>query len=146
MSLNVLDNEGVPPTIVQFGGQTAINLAEPLTLENVALAGSGVAAIDLAEDRRKFEAFLDRLGIPQPPGAAVNNVDDALSIASNIGYPVLVRPSYVLGGRAMEIVNAAEDLKRYVANAVQLSTRHPVLIDQVSPGQGSRGRRHLRWE
>ncbi|MDE2930592.1 MAG: carbamoyl-phosphate synthase large subunit [Chloroflexota bacterium] len=133
--LNVLDNEGVPPTIVQFGGQTAINLAEPLTLENVALAGSGVSAIDLAEDRRKFEAFLDRLGIPQPPGAAVTNVEDALSIASNIGYPVLVRPSYVLGGRAMEIVNTPEDLKSYVATAVQLSTRHPVLVDKYLQGK-----------
>ena len=133
--LNVLDNEGMPPTIVQFGGQTAINLAEPLTLENVSLAGSGVTAIDLAEDRRKFEAFLDRLGIPQPPGATVTNVDDALSIASNVGYPVLVRPSYVLGGRAMEIVNTAEDLKTYVATAVQLSTRHPVLVDKYLQGK-----------
>ena len=133
--LNVLDNEGVPPTIVQFGGQTAINLAEPLTLESVSLAGSGVSAIDLAEDRRKFEAFLDRLGIPQPPGAAVTNVDDALSVASNIGYPVLVRPSYVLGGRAMEIVNTADDLKSYVATAVQLSTRHPVLVDKYLQGK-----------
>ena len=142
--LNVLDNEGVPPTIVQFGGQTAINLAEPLTLENVSLAGSGVSAIDLAEDRRKFEAFLDRLGIPQPPGAAVTNVEDALSIASNIGYPVLVRPSYVLGGRAMEIVNTPDDLKNYVATAVQLSTRHPVLVDKYLQGKGSGSRRHLR--
>ena len=133
--LNVLDNEGVPPTIVQFGGQTAINLAEPLTLENVSLAGSGVSAIDLAEDRRKFEAFLDRLGIPQPPGGAVTNVEDALSVASNIGYPVLVRPSYVLGGRAMEIVNTPEDLKSYVATAVQLSTRHPVLVDKYLQGK-----------
>ncbi len=132
--LNVLDNEGVPPTIVQFGGQTAINLAEPLTLENVSLAGSGVSAIDLAEDRRKFEAFLDRLGIPQPPGAAVTSVDDALAVASNIGYPVLVRPSYVLGGRAMEIVNTPDDLKRYVANAVRLSSRHPVLVDKYLQG------------
>ena len=132
--LNVLDNEGVPPTIVQFGGQTAINLAEPLTLENVSLAGSGVAAIDLAEDRRKFEAFLDRLGIPQPPGAAVTSVDDALAVASNIGFPVLVRPSYVLGGRAMEIVNTPDDLKRYVANAVRLSSRHPVLVDKYLQG------------
>ena len=132
--LNVLDNEGAPPTIVQFGGQTAINLAEPLTLENVSLAGSGVTAIDLAEDRRKFEAFLDRLGISQPPGAAVTNVEDALAVATNIGYPVLVRPSYVLGGRAMEIVNTPEDLKRYVANAVRLSTRHPVLVDKYLQG------------
>ncbi|TES84472.1 MAG: carbamoyl-phosphate synthase (glutamine-hydrolyzing) large subunit, partial [Dehalococcoidia bacterium] len=105
---DILENEGgngeAPPSIVQFGGQTAINLAEPLFRSGMPLLGSSVEAIDLAEDRRRFENFLNELGIPQPPGAGVTTAKEALSVAKHIGYPVLVRPSYVLGGRAMEIV------------------------------------------
>ncbi|MEX0786412.1 MAG: carbamoyl-phosphate synthase (glutamine-hydrolyzing) large subunit, partial [Dehalococcoidia bacterium] len=104
---DILDNEAgdsnvAPPSIVQFGGQTAINLAGPLHLAALPILGSSAEAIDMAEDRRRFEEFLTKLDIPQPAGAAVTSIPDALVIAEQIGYPVLIRPSYVLGGRAME--------------------------------------------
>jgi len=123
------------PSIVQFGGQTAINLAEPLFRSGMPLLGSSAEAIDLAEDRRRFENFLNQLGIPQPPGAGVVSVDEALSVAKLIGYPVLVRPSYVLGGRAMEIVHNASELIRYMSLAIELDSRHPVLIDKYLEGK-----------
>jgi len=123
------------PSIVQFGGQTAINLAEPLFRSGMPLLGSSAEAIDLAEDRRRFENFLNQLGIPQPPGAGVVSVDEALSVAKLIGYPVLVRPSYVLGGRAMEIVHNASELVRYMSLAIELDSRHPVLIDKYLEGK-----------
>ncbi len=139
----ILANEGWPPVVVQFGGQTAINLAEPLAKTNVGadqaapvqILGSSVTTIDLAEDRKKFELFLDRLGIPQPPGSGVSSVEDAVSVANLIGYPVLVRPSYVLGGRAMEIVNTPEDLRRFVAALLTQDQRYPVLIDKYLQGR-----------
>jgi len=124
-----------PPSIVQFGGQTAINLAEPLFRSGMPLLGSSAEAIDLAEDRRRFEDFLNQLGVPQPPGAGVTSVDEALSVAELIGYPVLVRPSYVLGGRAMEIVHDANELIRYTGLAIELDTKHPVLIDKYLQGK-----------
>ncbi|GAG96277.1 unnamed protein product, partial [marine sediment metagenome] len=123
------------PSIVQFGGQTAINLAEPLSRSGMPLLGSSAEAIDLAEDRRRFENFLNQLGIPQPPGGGVTSVDEALSIAKLIGYPVLVRPSYVLGGRAMEIVHDASELTRYMSLAIELDTKHPILIDKYLEGK-----------
>lgn len=123
------------PVIVQFGGQTAINLAEPLTEFGVPILGSQLDAIDLAEDRHRFEGFLRGLGIPQPPGAAVTSLNDARAIASRIGYPVLVRPSYVLGGRAMEVVYGQDQLARYIRNAVDLRPEHPVLIDKYLVGR-----------
>ena len=123
------------PSIVQFGGQTAINLAEPLFHSGMPLLGSSAEAIDLAEDRRRFENFLNQLGIPQPPGAGVVSVDESLSVAKLIGYPVLVRPSYVLGGRAMEIVHNASELVRYMSLAIELDSRHPVLIDKYLEGK-----------
>jgi len=123
------------PSIVQFGGQTAINLAEPLFRSGMPLLGSSAEAIDLAEDRRRFENFLNQLGIPQPPGAGVVSVDEALSVAKLIGYPVLIRPSYVLGGRAMEIVHNASELIRYMSLAIELDSRHPVLIDKYLEGK-----------
>jgi carbamoyl-phosphate synthase large subunit len=136
---DILENEGgvndAPPSIVQFGGQTAINLAEPLFRSGMSLLGSSAEAIDLAEDRRRFENFLSELGIPQPPGAGVTSVDEALSVAKLIGYPVLVRPSYVLGGRAMEIVHNASELSRYMKLAMELDTKHPVLIDKYLEGK-----------
>ncbi|MFC1965268.1 carbamoyl-phosphate synthase large subunit, partial [Chloroflexota bacterium] len=136
---DILENEGnegdAPPSIVQFGGQTAINLAEPLYRNGMPLLGSSAAAIDLAEDRRQFENFLNDLGIPQPPGAGVTSIDEALNIAQLIGYPVLVRPSYVLGGRAMEIVYNATELIRYTSLAMELETGHPVLIDKYLLGK-----------
>jgi len=124
-----------PPSIVQFGGQTAINLAEPLFRNGMPLLGSSAETIDLAEDRCRFENFLSELGIPQPPGAGVTSVEEALSVAKLIGYPVLVRPSYVLGGRAMEIVHNAGELIRYMRQAIELDTRHPVLIDKYLQGK-----------
>ncbi len=127
--------ENHPPTIVQFGGQTAINLAEPLFRSGMPIIGSSVDTIDLASDRRRFENFLSKLGIPQAPGAGVTTVDEALKIAQLIGYPVLVRPSYVLGGRAMEIVHNATELVRYVGLAIELDTKHPVLIDKYIEGK-----------
>ncbi|MFQ5997586.1 MAG: carbamoyl-phosphate synthase large subunit, partial [Dehalococcoidales bacterium] len=136
---DILENEGIgnhaPPSIVQFGGQTAINLAEPLFRGGMPLLGSSAEAIDLAEDRRRFESFLSGLGIPQPPGAAVTLVEESLNIAQLIGYPVLVRPSYVLGGRAMEIVHNADELVRYMNLAMELDTGHPVLIDKYLQGK-----------
>jgi carbamoyl-phosphate synthase large subunit len=134
---DLLDNEGVDDTMVvtQFGGQTAINLAEPLERASARLIGSGVETIDLAEDRRRFEDFLARLAIPQPPGAAVTRVEDALVIADSIGYPVLVRPSYVLGGRAMEIVYNSDELVGYVANAAEVSHKRPILVDKYLVGR-----------
>ncbi len=123
-----------PSSIVQFGGQTAVNLAWTLARGNHAILGSSADAIDLAEDRRRFEDLLQRIGIPQPPGAGVNSIDEALSTADRIGYPVLVRPSYVLGGRAMEIVQNATDLIRYVHEASQISPGKPVLIDKYLEG------------
>ena len=121
--------------IVQFGGQTAINLAEPLEQSGAKIRGSSVEAIDLAEDRRRFEDFLNRLGIPQPPGAAITSLEEALKTAQTIGYPVLIRPSYVLGGRAMEIVHNASDMVRYVSAAVEFSSKRPFLIDKYLEGK-----------
>lgn len=126
---------GEVPVILQFGGQTAINLAEPLHEQGVPIWGSSVDSIDLAENRHRFEAFLRGLGIPQPPGAAVTSLADAEAIADRIGYPVLVRPSYVLGGRAMEVVYGAGQLARYIRNAVDLTVDHPVLIDKYLIGK-----------
>ncbi len=124
-----------PPSIVQFGGQTAVNLADPLSRSGMPLLGSSAEAIDLAEDRRRFELFLDELAIPQPPGAGVTSLDEGLNVAQLIGYPVLVRPSYVLGGRAMEIVYNATELVRYMSLAMELDTGHPVLIDKYLQGK-----------
>jgi len=136
---DILENEyrngAAPPSIVQFGGQTAINLAEPLFRSGMPLLGSSAEAIDLAEDRRRFEQFLSELGIPQPPGAGVTSVDEAIKVAELIGYPVLIRPSYVLGGRAMEIVHNQNELKRLVKQAMELDTKHPILIDKYLEGK-----------
>ncbi|MDP2949469.1 MAG: carbamoyl-phosphate synthase (glutamine-hydrolyzing) large subunit, partial [Chloroflexota bacterium] len=138
---DILENEAPnnngpsPPSIVQFGGQTAINLAEPLARAAMPILGSSAEAIDIAEDRARFEDLLSRLGIPQPPGAAITSVEDALVTAKTIGYPVLVRPSYVLGGRAMEIVQGASELIRYMREAVQVSSGKPILIDKYMEGR-----------
>lgn len=125
----------MPPVIVQFGGQTAINLAEPLSTRGVGIMGSSLDSIDLAEDRERFEAFLRGLGIPQPHGAAVTSLADARDVADRIGYPVLVRPSYVLGGRAMEVVYGEEQLARYIRNATTMTPDHPVLVDKYLLGK-----------
>jgi carbamoyl-phosphate synthase large subunit len=138
---DILENESSgegcsePPSIVQFGGQTAINLAEPLSQAGMSLIGSSSETIDLAEDRGRFEAFLSGLGIPQAPGSAVTNIDEALNVAELIGYPVVVRPSYVLGGRAMEIVHDASELARYMKAASELDTGHSILVDKYLSGK-----------
>jgi carbamoyl-phosphate synthase large subunit len=135
---NETDNEAPyasPPSIVQFGGQTAINLALPLTRSGMPLAGSSAETIDLAEERGRFESLLNRLGVPQPPGAAVTTVEQALAVAQVIGYPVLVRPSYVLGGRAMEIVRNPSELVTYMNMAIAVDKTHTVLIDKYFEGK-----------
>ncbi len=136
---DILENEGgedtPPASIVQFGGQTAINLSQPLSRAGMPIIGSSADAIDIASDRGRFEKFLSELGIPQPPGSGVTSVDQALNIAQLIGYPVLVRPSYVLGGRAMEIVHNASELIRYMSAAIELDTKHPILIDKYIEGK-----------
>ena len=136
--LDALENEAgdfPPPVIFQFGGQTAVNLAEPLERGGARLLGGGSASVDLAEDRRLFEDLVTRLAIPQPPGAAARTVEEALRTAGHIGYPVLVRPSFVLGGWAMEIVHNDEDLAGYVRSAAEISPRRPILIDKYLGGR-----------
>jgi carbamoyl-phosphate synthase large subunit len=133
---NEEDERGVGPgTMVQFGGQTAINLAEPLYRTARDILGSSYETIDLAEDRRRFEDFLNKLGIPQPPGAGIRTIEEALATAQQIGYPVLVRPSYVLGGRAMEIVQNASELIRYMGPALELAEGKPILVDKYLEGK-----------
>src|SRR5581483_10490184 len=114
---------------------TAINLAGPLHAAAAPIIGSSSETIDLAEDRKRFEAFLSGLGIPQPPGAAVLTVEDAITTADLLGYPVLVRPSYVLGGRAMEIVQNPTELARFVQQAAEVSEGKPILIDKYLEGK-----------
>ena len=136
---DIIDNETIddnpPPSVVQFGGQTAIDLSQILARNGLPILGSSAEVIDTASDRHKFDEFLSRLGIPQPPGATVTSVSEALQIAQNIGYPVVVRPSYVLGGRAMEIVQNASELIRYLTVATQVSPDRRVLVDHYMEGK-----------
>jgi carbamoyl-phosphate synthase large subunit len=132
---NVLRAESAVGAVVQFGGQTAINLADPLHRRGIEILGSSVEAIDLAEDRRRFEATLREIGIPQPPGATATSLEEAGAIADRVGYPVLVRPSYVLGGRAMEIVHERADLERYLAGAREALGRGTILVDKYLVGR-----------
>ncbi|NEN83330.1 carbamoyl-phosphate synthase large subunit [Paenibacillus elgii] len=133
--MNVIEREQPIGVIVQFGGQTAINLAAPLTKAGVRILGTDLENIDAAEDRKKFEALLRQIDIAQPPGGTVTSVDEAVGMASRFGYPVLVRPSYVLGGRAMEIVYSDEELLSYMEYAVKINPEHPVLIDRYMLGK-----------
>lgn len=132
--LNIIDKEQPEGVIVQFGGQTAINLAGPLSKAGVKVFGTSVENIDKAEDREKFDALLEEIGIPRPQGATVTNGIEAVIEATKIGYPVVVRPSYVLGGRAMEIVYSEAELKDYMTRAVKASPEHPVLVDRYMQG------------
>ena len=133
-ALHVARAEEASGVLVQFGGQTAINLAQPLSEHQVTVLGSSVEAIDLAEDRRAFARTLDALGIPQPMGGTTTTVEEAEAIAERAGYPVLVRPSYVLGGRAMEIVRNREELRRYMVWAIGALPRGQVLVDKYLQG------------
>ena len=141
---DILENEGVddgaggvelPASCVQFGGQTAVNMAATLSQASLPFLGSGAEALAMAEDRGQFEDFLTRLGIPQPPGGAVRGIDEAITVARSIGYPVLVRPSFVLGGRAMEIVHEDGELAEYTARAIEAGGNHPVLVDKYLNGK-----------
>lgn len=133
--MNVIEQEQPIGVIVQFGGQTAINLAAPLAKAGVKILGTSLDSIDEAEDRKKFEALLSRLNIAQPKGSTVTSVDEAVGTAQGLGYPVLVRPSYVLGGRAMEIVYSDQELLSYMEQAVKINPDHPVLIDRYMLGK-----------
>ena len=137
---DIIDNETAgdeapPASLVQFGGQTAINLSQSLAAAGLPILGSSAEAIDIASDRQKFERFLVNLGIPQPPGATVQSVAQALTVAQRIGYPVVVRPSYVLGGRAMEIVRNATELIRYLTIATEVTPEREVLVDHYMEGR-----------
>src|SRR5438128_4501895 len=128
--LNIVEKERPLGVVVQFGGQTPLKLAVPLREAGVPILGTSPDAIDRAEDRQRFSELITELGLRQAAGATARSLEEAQAIASSIGYPVLVRPSYVLGGRAMRIVYDAEDLREYMREAVQVSPAHPVLIDK----------------
>lgn len=132
--MHIVDLEKPLGVVVQFGGQTAINLASELEARGVKILGTSLEDLDRAEDRDKFEQALTELNIPQPVGKTATSVEEAVQIAEQIGYPVLVRPSYVLGGRAMEIVYRKEELLHYMDHAVKINPQHPVLIDQYLTG------------
>lgn len=133
--MNVIDFEKPDGVVVSLGGQTAINLAESLHELGVTIIGTDVEAIDRAENRDSFEKVMHTLGIPEPDGEAVTNIPDGLKVANRIGYPVLVRPSYVLGGRAMQIVYSDDDLKKYLQTAVLVDVDQPVLVDKYIVGK-----------
>ena len=133
--LHVLHKENADGVLVQFGGQTAINLAGPLSRAGVRIIGTSVDAIDRAEDRERFAQLLNLLGIPQTEGRAVTSLDQAQGIAEELGFPVVVRPSYVIGGRAMQVVETLEQLQDYLKRAINLSQEHPILVDKYLEGK-----------
>ena len=128
-------NDSLTPVVVQFGGQTAINLSQSLDEVNVPILGSSAESIDIASDRHLFEDFLSDIGIPNPPGSAVSNVRDAINVANEVGYPVLVRPSYVLGGRGMEIVQNDIELTKFLNSALETASGRDILIDKYFEGR-----------
>jgi len=132
--MHIIENEKPEGVICQFGGQTAVNLAEPLAEAGVEILGTSVDSIDLAEDRDRFIGLLNELDIPAPQGEVAASLQEAEKIAAEIGYPVLVRPSYVLGGRAMEVVYEKKELEEYMQNAVKVSPDRPVLVDKYLTG------------
>ncbi len=128
--LNIYEQENCFAAIVQFGGQTPLNLASSLQANGVRIVGTQPSSIEIAEDRKHFSALLKKLNLNQPPSGTATNEVEAIEAANVIGYPVLVRPSFVLGGRAMEIVYTEEDLRRYIRTAVEASSERPVLVDR----------------
>ncbi len=132
--MNVIKKEKPEGVIVQFGGQTSINIAQKLDERGVNILGTSFASIDLAEDREKFRSFLNDVNIPSPSGDAVTSVEEAYELVKSLGYPVVVRPSYVIGGRAMEVVYDKQGLTKYMTEAVQLSNEHPILVDKYVKG------------
>ena len=133
--LDVLEVEKPLGVVVQFGGQTAINLAKPLLECDIPILGTKVNDLDRAEDREKFDALLEEIKVPRPQGSIAYNHHQAKKIAETLGFPVLVRPSYVLGGRAMEIVYSEAELTTYLEEAVRVSREHPVLVDRYLLGK-----------
>ena len=133
--MNIIEFEKPEGVIASLGGQTAINLAQPLTDRGVKIIGTDCAAIDKAENRDAFEKLLSELNIPQPTGKAVTKIEDGIAAAAKIGYPVLVRPSFVLGGRAMQIVANEEQLRHYLKTAVEIDEDKPVLVDKYIEGR-----------
>ena len=133
--MNIIDLENPDGVIVTLGGQTAINLAAPLAKKGVKIIGTGIEAIDKAEDRKHFERIMRETGIPQPQAEAVTDIESGVKAARRIGYPVLVRPSFVLGGRAMQIVGNEQALRHYLQNAVDISDNSPVLVDKYIMGK-----------
>jgi len=138
---DILENEGrdaagnFPPSVVQFGGQTAINLSQSLAKAGLPILGSSADAIDIASDRERFGELMAKLDVPQPPGTTVTSVEEGLDAAKKLGFPLVVRPSYVLGGRAMEIVDNAEELQRYISRALEAAPGHPILVDTYFEGR-----------
>lgn len=128
--MNIYENENPIGVMVQFGGQTPLNIAEELEKSGAKILGTSVDSIDIAEDRERFEILMKELGIPRPPNGIAFSIEEAKEIARKIGYPVLVRPSYVLGGRAMEIVYEESELERYITEALEVSPEKPILIDK----------------
>ncbi len=128
--LEIVDKEKPLGVIVQYGGQTPLKLAKPLEAAGVPIIGTSPESIDIAEDRERFQKLLVKLGLLQPPNRTARTEEDALRLAAEIGYPLVVRPSYVLGGRAMEIVHEQRDLERYMREAVKVSNDSPVLLDR----------------
>lgn len=133
--MEIIDKEKPEGVICQFGGQTAINLATPMAKQGVRIIGTSNEGIDLAEDRERFDTLMGQLGIPRPKGCLVESVQEALEKTKELEYPLIVRPSYVLGGRAMQIVYDESELLQYLREAVVASHEHPVLIDQYMVGR-----------
>lgn len=133
--MNIIQLEQPKGVVVQFGGQTAINLADKLAKHGIQILGTTLEDLNRAEDRKEFEALLNRIQVPQPKGKTATSAKEALDNAREIGYPVVVRPSYVLGGRAMEIVYSDAELENYMNEAVKASPEHPVLVDRYLTGK-----------
>ena len=131
----LLGEDDYPASVVQFGGQTAINLSQSLGTAGLPILGSSADAIDIASDRERFGELMSRLGVPQPPGASVSTLEEGLEAIKQLGFPVVVRPSYVLGGRAMEIVDNVTEFVRYLTRAVEASPGRPILVDRYFEGR-----------
>jgi carbamoyl-phosphate synthase large subunit len=133
--MNVIKKERPVGVILQFGGQTSLNIAEALSKRGIRILGTSYESIDLAEDRKKFNELLNEIGIPTPEGCTVTDVEGAMEARQKLGYPLIVRPSYVIGGRSMQVVYTDEELLEYLTEAVSLGAAHPVLIDRYIEGK-----------
>jgi carbamoyl-phosphate synthase large subunit len=127
--LDIIDIEKPEGVIIQFGGQTPLKLADVLSEKGVNILGTNVDAIDRSEDRERFQELIQKLGLKQPANATVKNIEEAMNEAENIGFPIVVRPSYVLGGRAMQLVHNINELELYLSDAVEVSNSKPILLD-----------------